>query len=53
MILPSHDEEWRQRVNRFIAEGDSRNIITDLLTNLVGVESPYIDVTIAALDKCS
>lgn len=53
MILPSHDEEWRQRVNRFIAEGDSRNIITDLLTNLVGVESPYIDLTIAALDKCS
>lgn len=53
MILPSHDEEWRQTVNLFIAEGDSRNIITDLLTDLVGVTSPYIDLTIAALDKCN
>jgi len=53
MILPSHDEQWRQRVNEFIIKGDSRNIITDLLTDLVGVTSPYIDLTIAALDKCS
>ncbi|MDJ1176646.1 transporter substrate-binding domain-containing protein [Roseofilum capinflatum] len=53
MILPSHDEQWRQRVNQFIVAGDSRNIITDLLTDLVGITSPYIDLTIAALDKCS
>ncbi|MDJ1177334.1 transporter substrate-binding domain-containing protein [Roseofilum sp. BLCC_M91] len=53
MILPSYDEQWRQRVNQFIIKGDSMNIITDLLTDLVGVTSPYIDLTISALDKCS
>lgn len=53
MILPSHDEQWRDTVNLFIAKGGGINIVTSVLTDLVGVESPYIDVTIAAMDKCS
>ncbi|MBP0012815.1 MAG: transporter substrate-binding domain-containing protein [Roseofilum sp. SBFL] len=53
MILPSHDRQWIETVNLFIAKGEAINIVTRILTDLVGVESPYIDVTIAAMDKCS
>lgn len=53
MLLPVQDEQWKQKVNKFLLDSKTINEIVDIFREVDGPTSPYINVTIAATDQCS
>jgi len=53
MILPVQDQEWKQRINKFLLDSKAINDIVEIFREVDGPASSYINVTIAATDQCS
>ncbi|MEG5028961.1 hypothetical protein QUB36_17965 [Microcoleus sp. AT8-B1] len=48
MILPASDTEWQETVNNYIRNQSS----TNLLEKVLGRNSPFLPMSVAAQDKC-